>query len=565
MNPRSAAAALALGLAWATGLAAREPGAAAPPSDHERNFAPFYVERRAPAAANLHRPDWTAVGPFLFEKSPANAAGDTARGFRPFWVALDDPRGRLRARYVLYPLFSYTLTDAETYKWSLFELIRRTDRLPGAGPARTEFDEHGEFDVFPFWFSRRTPDPADSYRALFPLVGTVKHKLGFERLSWTLFPLYVENEKKGATTTFAPWPIIRHRTGAEHGWGLWPLYDRAVRPGVHDRTTVLWPLIYNHTRYPAADAPPGTPPTRDIGALPFYAARTGPGYVNEDFLWPFFGYTDRTDPVRYHERRYLWPFFVQGRGDERHLNRWAPFYSHSVVKGHDKQWFAWPLLRYAVWIDENIERRRTQFLYFVYWHEGQRRVGRAGGPEAELTHLWPLVSAWDNGAGRRQWQFPSPLEVFFPGNEKVRHVWSPLFSLARHQQRAPGDERTSLLWDFVTWEKTAAARRSEFHLGPLVGVTREGEARRIAIGAGLFGVRRSATGSWRMFWWDFPPDSSPAATTASPPTSAPPAPALAGRSPSASAPAAPPAPTSVVPVSAPVRSPPTRPLATPSS
>ncbi len=564
MNPRFAAAVLGLGLAWASGVAAREPGPAAAPSEHERNFSPVYVERRAPAAANVHGREWTAAGPLLFEKSSANAAGDTARGFRPFWVALDDPRGRLRARYVLYPLFSYTLTDAETYKWSLFELIRRTDRLAAAGPARTEFDEHGEFDVFPFWFSRRTPDPADSYRALFPIAGTVKHKLGFERLSWTLFPLYVENEKKGATTTFAPWPIVRHRSGAAHGWGVWPLYDRAVRPGVYDRTTWLWPLFYNHTRFASPEDPPGTAPTRDIGALPFYAARTGPGYVNEDFLWPFFGYTDRTEPVRYHERRYLWPFFVQGRGEERTINRWAPFYSHSVVKGYAKQWFAWPVLRYATWTEENIERRRTQFLYFVYWHEGQRRVGRAGGPEAELTHVWPLVSAWDNGAGRRQWQFPSPLEVFFPGNEKVRHVWSPLFSLARHQQRAPGDERTSLLWDFVTWEKQAAARRSEFHLGPLLGVTREGEARRISIGAGLFGFRRAAAGGWRMFWLDFPATNT--ASTASVQTAAP---AAASSTPAPVSPpvarTAPPAAPAVLPVSAPVRSPPTRPRASPSS
>ncbi len=560
MNPRFAAAVLALGLAWASGVAAREPGPAAAPSEHERNFSPVYVERRAPAAANVHGREWTAAGPLLFEKSSANAAGDTARGFRPFWVDLDDPRGRLRARYVLYPLFSYTLTDAETYKWSLFELIRRTDRLAAAGPARTEFDEHGEFDVFPFWFSRRTPDPADSYRALFPSAGTVKHKLGFERLSWTLFPLYVENEKKGATTTFAPWPIVRHRSGAAHGWGVWPLYDRAVRPGVYDRTTWLWPLFYNHTRFASPEDPPGTAPTRDIGALPFYAARTGPGYVNEDFLWPFFGYTDRTEPVRYHERRYLWPFFVQGRGEERTINRWAPFYSHSVVKGYAKQWFAWPVLRYATWTEENIERRRTQFLYFVYWHEGQRRVGRAGSPEAELTHVWPLVSAWDNGAGRRQWQFPSPLEVFFPGNEKVRHVWSPLFSLARHQQRAPGDERTSLLWDFVTWEKQAAARRSEFHLGPLLGVTREGEARRISIGAGLIGFRRAAAGGWRMFWLDFPSANASVQTAA---------PAAASSTPAPVSPpvarTAPPAAPAVLPVSAPVRSPPTRPRASPSS
>lgn len=516
MNVRCFTALAALHAAAGLGFAGA-PAVGASLGERETNVWPSSVRYAdAPSQSQV----WSGAGPFLFRKPAADSEGNTASGFRPFWVRLTSPEGRFRAGYVLYPLFSYTV-DEDTYKWSLFELVRRWDRRAGAAAPRSIFDQRGEFEVFPFWFSRQSGDPEMSYRGLFPIYGTVKNKLGFERLSWTLFPLYVENEKRGAVTTSTPWPFVRVTRGAAHGWGLWPIFNYIDRPGVSRYETYLWPFGYNSIRYPSADDPPGTPPRRDVGVLPFYTKSTGPGYINEDYLWPFFGYTDaNTKPrggilglmkpsatenqtVHYHETRYFWPFLVQGRGDERFVDRWAPFYTHSISKGYDKHWFLWPLVRDAKWEDEGVDRHRTQFLYFLYWHEQQKPAGHAQAPSAELTHVWPLFSDWDNGAGRRQWQIFSPLDVFFPGNEKIRHAWSPLFAIARHERWAPGEARTSLLWNAVTWEKHAAEERREFHVGPLLGVTQQAEEKRIAIGNGLFGFQHAAGRGWRMFWWDF--------------------------------------------------------------
>jgi hypothetical protein len=474
--------------------------AAAAPSEHERNLWPVSVTTVDPSTATT---SWQGAGPLLFRKQNADADGNTASGFRPFWVQLHNQQGAFRAGYFLYPLFSYTV-DENTYKWSVFELVRRWDRRSTAEAPNSIFDQRGEFEIFPFWFSRRSGDPELSYRALFPIWGTIKNKLSFERLSWKLFPLYVENEKRGAVTTSTPWPIVRVTRGAAHGWGVWPLFNYVDRPGVSRHETYLWPLGFNATRYPSPDDPPGTAPRRDFGVLPFYAKSTGPGYINEDYAWPFFGYTDRTEPTRYSERRYFWPFLVQGRGENRFVDRWAPFYTHSISKGYDKHWYLWPLLRQAKWNDDGVLRDRTQFAYFLYWHEEQRVADRPTAPAAELTHVWPLYSDWKNGAGRRQWQLFSPLEVFFPGNEKVRLAWSPLFAIARHDQRAPGDTRTSLFWNAITWENNAREERSEFHLGPVVGITRQGEEKRVAIANGLLAFRRAAGAGWRMSWLDFP-------------------------------------------------------------
>jgi hypothetical protein len=502
MNVRSLTAML--------GFVAAAAAARAQPADREYNAWPFVVRYDDEAT---HTRSWTGAGPFLFQKPAADVDGNTASGFRPFWVQFNRPQGDFRSGHFLYPLFSYAV-DENTYKWSVFELIRRWDRRASAGASTSIFDQRGEFEIFPFWFSRQSGDPEMSYRALFPIYGTIKNKLGFERLSWTLFPFIVENEKRGAITTSTPWPVVRVTRGAAHGWGVWPLFNYVERPGVSRHETYLWPLGYNATRFASPDDPPGTPPRRDIGALPFYARSTGPGYINEDFAWPFFGYTERTSPKRYSERRYLWPLFVQGRGDDRYVNRWAPFYTHSITKGYDKHWYGWPLVRHAKWSDHTVDRTRTQFLYFVYWNEVQQSTGRPESPSAALTHVWPLYSQWDNGTGRRQWQVFSPLAVFFPGNDKVRQAWSPLFAVAQHERRAPGDERTSLLWNAISWEKRSSEERSEFHVGPLLGITRHADEQRVTVGNGLFGFRRSLNEGWRMFWLDFPSKSAtnPSAT-----------------------------------------------------
>lgn len=440
-----------------------------------------------------------SVGPLVAHR--ANPDGTTTSGVRPFWIQTAEANGTLRSGAALYPIFTYR-ADAETYAWSFFELIKRSGRKPGAPAPASQLADGEAFDVWPFWFSRRAQDPADSYRALFPIAGTVKNRLGYERLSWTLFPLYVESEKRGATTTSTPWPFIRTTRGSAHGFALWPLFGWQERPGVSRDEFYLWPLGYNNTRSPAADAPAGTPPTRQIGALPIYARESAAGFVSENFLWPFFGYTDRTQPWRYHETRYFWPLFVQGRGDERYVNRWGPFYTHSIIKGTDKTWIAWPLFRQARWTTGDIAQTKTQFLYVFYWSLEQHSVARPTLPPASTTHVWPLFSTWDNGAGRRQVLALSPFEVFFPGNTKVRDVWSPLFALFRYDQPTPGHEKYSLLWDIITWENRPPASAAPASPARTAAAPRE---ERLTLARGLIGLRRPVgERAWRLVLLDFP-------------------------------------------------------------
>ncbi|HEY5079098.1 MAG TPA: hypothetical protein VII43_04600 [Opitutaceae bacterium] len=424
---------------------------------------------------------WTGIGPLLYSEPVPGPDAGHAEGLRPFYGRLTI--GETDRTLILYPLF-YLRQYPDHYKWSILELINGEGVDSNTTKAGGPLDKH--FDVWPFYFSHETGDPVDSYHALLPIYGNMKYRLGFDRLFWAPFPLYVETVKRDTTVTYTPWPIVRFIRGAQNGFAIWPLFGSSEGPGPAKHFFCLWPLIWNNTLEPALNAPDGSAPGTEVGFLPFYTLETAPGYVSVNYAWPFFGHTERTIPYRYSEQRYFWPFFVQGRGDDRLVDRWGPFYTHSNIKGTDSTWVGWPFWHQTSFADDDISQTKTQFFYFVYWSLDEKSVSRPNAPHAYKRHLWPLLSIWDNGAGSRQLQVPSPLEVFFPDNPEMRETWTPIFSLYRYDHRPTGETRTSLLWNAVTWRRDITGRLSEFHLGP------------------LFGMHRKPSGeSWSIFGFDF--------------------------------------------------------------
>jgi hypothetical protein len=454
------------------------------PARAEENAWPFLV-KRSDVAGTVE--SWESLGPLLFQQRN----GSEVRGFRPLFMTTRT--GDVTTGNFLYPFFTWRYEPG--YRtFSFFKLVNfRSD-----SPSAAETDRH--FDIWPVYFSRSVADdPAGNYHAVFPLGGTIKNRFGRDRINFVLFPLYGQTLKNGKQTTNAPWPFLSFIGGeGYHGFEFWPLFGRQGRAHDYERQFYIWPLFYKSVTH--LDEPV---PEVKVGVLPFYSRDTGPGYISETYGWPFFGYSDRTVPYRYHETRYFWPLFVQGHGDQREVNRWAPFYTHSNIKGYDKTWFLWPLVRHAQWDDtpNNLVQEKNQFLFFVYWSLEQRSLTNPAAAPARKTHLWPLYSSWSNGAGRRQVQALSPFEVFFPNNREVRQLWTPLFALYRYDAEPELGVRHSFLWNAITYRRGAAGK--EFHLGPLFSVEAGADRRRVALGNGLLGFQRKPGAGWRFFLFDF--------------------------------------------------------------
>lgn len=446
----------------------------------EDNYWPFLV-RYTNDATGTNTDNY--LGPLVFSQSDSQKL----YGLRPLFLE-SQAEGSTQGS-MLYPFFTWR-REGEYQSFSFFQLVNsRSDEEDAVQP------DH-RLDVWPFYFSR---DAADSYRAFFPLGGTIKNRFGKDRITFFLFPLYAHTAKNERQVTHAPWPFLRFIAGAgHHGFEFWPLFGRSGRNEDYDRQFYLWPLIYKSVTNLSEETPDAK-----IGALPFYTRDTGPGYISETYAWPFFGYAHRTMPYRYDEQRYFWPFLVQGRGDERRVNRWAPFYTHSVIKGSDKTWLVWPLYRNQRWQADGVAQQKNQFLFFLYWSLTQQSLANSAAAPANKTHLWPLISSWDNGAGQRQVQAPSPFEVFFPGNDTVRQLWSPLFALYRYDRQSDTTVRHSLLWNAVTYRHGPLT--SEFHLGPLLSVQTDNTRSRLALGNGVIGLQRRTGERWRFFLFDFLP------------------------------------------------------------
>lgn len=484
----------------------------------EDNAWPVWVGQwRADAAATVapELESWTAAGPLAFRRAARDGRPE-AVGVRPVWVEQRFDGGAARRTSVLPPLLGTRRERDGVEAGSILELVK-WQTVPAAEssglekPAGASGEPSRALDVWPFYFSRATGDPATSYQAWFPVGGTLVNRLGQDRLSWVLFPLYARAEKRGVVTTAAPWPLLRWTEGGgESGFALWPVYGETRRDDSGSERYALWPLLY-HRDEAVGDANAGREVSR--GFLPFYASDVAPGYRSETWLWPFFGYVDRATPYRYQAKNYLWPLWVQGRGDDRYVNRWAPFYSHSVIKGTEKHWVLWPLWRRQRWPDGAIEQTRTQVL-FAFYHETVQRSRTAPSlAPARKRHLWPLFSEWDNGAGRRQVQALSPLEVFLPHSEEVRQAWSPLFSVYRYDRQMDGSSRHSFLWDGLTYRSVPQAREREWHVGPLLGFASRPDAARLALFRGLLGLKRGPIGTgWRVFVGDFRPAGAPSSS-----------------------------------------------------
>lgn len=325
-----------------------------------------------------------------------------------------------KAVHLFYPLGNQTITATEE-RSNFIGLIWQRRVLDPNQPK----DDEGMF--FPFYFYRKTDDPSSSYEGLFPLGGSVKNHLGYDKISWALWPIYMRLEKGNGARISLPWPFIQWQEGPEvDGFAFWPLFGYFSKQGSYSKSYFLWPFFYEYIDW--LDQPT---PRRKYGFWPLYTAEESQNYRSRTYLWPFFGCSERMNP-QYIEDRIFWPFFVQGRGEKNYVNRWAPFYTYSKHNGFEKNWVLWPASKRTRWEAKESLFERNQLFYFLVFHEIERKKANPSF-QAEKLHIWPLCSYWNNGQGRRQLQALSPLEVFFPNNEVVRKLYTPLFAFYRSE------------------------------------------------------------------------------------------------------------------------------------
>lgn len=468
-----------LGLSWLSfGLALVCSGHA-----EEWNAWPLSVRLQADDAGRPKQTDF--LGPFAslreFEKHEVFSV-------RPFYTRFEGEE-RTNQWHFLYPLFNYYDHPHGT-SWHSLNLIRGGSYRGGS----YRDGEVRDFELFPLLFYRNTGEEDSSYAAVFPLGGTLKNRLFRDRIDFALWPLFVRTERRDEIRHHTPYPFIQRLSGPEsRGFGVWPIYGQFERDNHYRRTWLLWPFVYHYE-----DRLDQEVPYVRSGFWPVYTQETAEGLESASFVWPFFGYTRKYEPRPvYSEARLLWPFWVQGRGEHRHVNRVLPLFAHETAPGYQKNWFLWPFLRIENEEFANMTTRTDSFLFLLYRGKTHQLDDRT----ARSNSLWPLYGYWYDGDENRQLQLIDPFTVLFASNEVVRENWSPLFAVYRFDRRGES-RRHSLLWNLIV-HQSEEGKTQRFHLGPLFDYRNQEDESRWQILGGLFGINRTEDGRrLRLFWND---------------------------------------------------------------
>lgn len=411
------------------------------------------------------------------------------------WTAIRPIAGRYydndcneSENYFLYPLLS-NQTSPYISNFNILNLLK----------GRKEFNRDGKLlsrrlTLFPIFMNHYDGIEGTNCMSIFPLFGNVRNFFGQDRIKWTLFPLSLSLTKCKVTTHHLFWPFIRWQDGpGAGGGGIWPLYTRYYVDGKYDKTFVLWPLIY----YERICIPDVGVETRHA-FLPFYEYRSSPNLEVRRFIWPFFAHIKQKEPC-YEETQYLWPLFVQGRGETTYVNRWAPFYTRSIRRDVDRRWIMWPVLNIRQWVHDDIHIKQERFLYFLFTKQTQRSCSNPELAPAFKTSLWPLFSYWDNGAGRKQLQILSPFEPLFPNNKGIKRMYNPIFGIFRASVE-DCTAKQSFLWDLIAAEKSPSHQK--FSIGPIVSLESSSDGdKTFELLKGFFGYKKHCGKTKVRFLW----------------------------------------------------------------
>ena len=370
------------------------------------------------------------LGP-LFERAES-ADGMKLLATRPVFSTVEDP-ARDRSLYdYFWPLgTSRTLHDENQWRFLFFFGFNHTTNDPG--------DRYRTW-LIPFYFQGRDAS-GETYRALFPLGGTIKDFVGRDEVSFVLFPLYSSSALNDIRTVNFLWPLISRTTsdgGRIRRGRIFPFYGYNRQEGKFDKQFILWPF-YTDTKYHYEKGH-----GRGHMLFPLY------GRVDldtEKTVWllpPFFRFTD----AEHQDITYApWPFFQRrvGNGIDQ-LYLW-PIWGKKIIESRDTRFYLWPV--FWTQTDERPGEKVDRFhLVPFFSHTAVRAAstnasGHAGGDVLARRHkFWPLYSYRRDGDATRL-RF---VELWpFAEAPAVERNLAPFWSLVERRTRGE-DADTEILW-----------------------------------------------------------------------------------------------------------------------
>lgn len=321
-------------------------------------------------------------GPFYEHVETRSGAQRTS--FRPFLYTSvkSSPEDNAALHEILWPVFSRT-SRGEQYSWRFLVWFGGCDDAETDEPSKWTW-------LFPLWFSGHTND-GESYAALFPVYGTVRN-IFIDRVSFVLFPIWVEMDKGKQHSWSFLWPIFsRTRGGGTDAFRVFPFWGRASREDKYDAYFVMWPIWNSAVYY-------GDNPGSSWMLFPLA------GYVNTEnevrrmFLPPFFSFAyGRGDTPYYRSINCPWPLVVVRDDLTSSKRSFFPFYSRTYDRNgrYESVWYLWPFFRTRTARHGYMCERSFSFFPLYYRSKMAEDSDKDGEYETvveNFSRIWPVYS-----------------------------------------------------------------------------------------------------------------------------------------------------------------------------
>jgi hypothetical protein len=409
------------------------------------------------------RTEW--LGPLVSIEKTTNEWGWT---FSPIISYRQIPGVENKSFDFLYPVLTHDRYGTE-YRFQIGQVFAF------AGGNNQKNEQKKRFTLFPLYFHQRGPNPEDNYDAVLPFYGTIRNRIFRDRISWKMFPFYVQSDKRGMITDNFLMPIfhVRHGAGVT-GWQAWPIMGEEHKAittktngfgdveviGGYDKKFAFWPMFFNNNLHLGT-----TNVEIQRVYMPFYAKLRSPARDTTAYGFPI-GYTRiENREGKYREWGAPWPLVDFARGEGKTTDRIFPFYSFARTPTLESDFVLWPIYKFNRAHTEDLDRQRTRIVFFLYSDLIEKNVKR--NTAKRRTDLWPFFTMRRQHDGSERLQILAPLEPVIPENSSIERLYSPIWSIWRSEKNGKnGDYSESLLWNLYRREE----RKNEKKVSILFGL-----------------------------------------------------------------------------------------------
>lgn len=406
--------------------------------------------------------------------------GDQVRAVRPFYHMGYQASGDFRRTEYLWPVAVRRTRAESSYTRVLLNFYWNWDKDDPASAWRLW--------LLPFYFQGRSHS-GESYAAFFPIYGTIREFFFWDRISFAVWPLWVESWKKDIHAKTLLWPFFSQTEGPGiRRFRIFPFYGFNEHEGLGRKSFYLWPFLTT-VRYTL----PGSSGTGWI-LFPL----TGHLKLTDQETWwllpPLFRFSRGEEQNRIFGP---WPIFQKEEGevDKFYL---LPLYGHKRHAGVDKWLFFWPLGQAERSVRPLETREKFRFFPLLqYFTETPHPDFPTETGRTSYLKFWPLFQRYTEQDGDLR-----ELRVFdfnpIRGGP-VDRSYAPFWQIySRSQVRDQVD--TEILWGLYR-----SAQRGEDYryrsLFPFFSWSREEEGGHFSILKGLVARRREGEQiQWRLLY-----------------------------------------------------------------